>query len=299
MESDGGADAAGPADRAEALAASERRFRLLAEYSSDLVFQISLDSTIEWVSPSSETLLGWRPDEMQGRPSDEFVHPEDIEVRRRAMRALERHVPATYEARIRRKDGSMVWLAVTVRAVLDDDGNEVGRVGSARNVEAEMEVRDALAQREQLYRTTVEAAPIGMALVDLDRRFVEVNPALCSIVGRSAEWLRSHAMADVLDPADDAADRAARTQLLSGEVEHVELEKRLVRPDGTRVWVEHAFAVATVAGHRVRRGARAAQAVEPVQPLDAGAVAAHAGVAQHHAADAPLGRMPGVVLPAV
>ena len=236
----------------EALVESETRFRLLAEHSSDLVFQISLDSTIEWVSPSSESLLGWRPDEMEGRPSEEFVHVDDVATRERAMESLEHGQPAKYEARIRCKDGSTVWLAVTLRAVFDADGHEVGRVGSARNVQAEVEIREALAQRERLYRTTVDAAPIGMALLDLDRRFVEVNPALCKMLGRSADWLKSHGVVDVIDPADDESDRQARTGLLSGETDRLVMEKRLVRADATKIWVQHSVALIRSAGRPAR-----------------------------------------------
>jgi diguanylate cyclase (GGDEF)-like protein/PAS domain S-box-containing protein len=236
----------------EALAESELRFRLLAENASDLVFRISADSTIEWVSPSSEALLGWRPDEMEGHPSEQFVHPDDVGTRWRAMDAIQHAGVAKYEARIKRKDGSTVWLAVSVRAIVDDEGQQVGAVGSARDVQREVEIRDALAQRERLYRTTVDAAPIGMALIDLDRRFVEVNPALCKMLGRSADWLKSHGVVDVIDPTDDLSDREARTKLLSGETDLLEMEKRLVRADATTIWVQHSVALIRSAGRPAR-----------------------------------------------
>jgi diguanylate cyclase (GGDEF)-like protein/PAS domain S-box-containing protein len=77
--------------------------------------------------------------------------------------------------------------------------------------------------------------------VDLDRRFIEVNPALCSIVGRTEEWLLAHRIPDIIDPDDDALDLHMRAEVLSGSQTTVTHEKRLRRADGMTVWVSHSI----------------------------------------------------------
>ena len=49
-----------------------------------------------------------------------------------------------------------------------------------------------------------------MAVVDLRREFVQVNPALCRLLGRSEQWLLEHGLCDVMDPVDDDLDRRLR-----------------------------------------------------------------------------------------
>lgn len=100
-----------------------------------------------------------------------------------------------------------------------------------------------LARSEQRFRLAMSSAPEGIAVVDLDRRFLEVNPALCRMLGRSEDWLLAHGIADIVHPDDEDLDREMRELVVSGEAESVTREKRLVRADGSLVWVEHAVGV--------------------------------------------------------
>jgi PAS domain S-box-containing protein len=56
----------------------ETDFQFLAEHSLDILCRASLDRTLVYISPSSVHVLGWKPEEMTGRPASEFIHPEDL-----------------------------------------------------------------------------------------------------------------------------------------------------------------------------------------------------------------------------
>jgi PAS domain S-box-containing protein len=60
-----------------ALAASEERFRMLAENASDIVIEVRGDGTIEWVSPSVAQVLGWNPIDLVGTQPWKLLHPDD------------------------------------------------------------------------------------------------------------------------------------------------------------------------------------------------------------------------------
>jgi diguanylate cyclase (GGDEF)-like protein/PAS domain S-box-containing protein len=77
--------------------------------------------------------------------------------------------------------------------------------------------------------------------MDLDRRFVEVNPALCRMLTFDAAHLIGRRMVDILNAPDDDVDLRMRDELLSGTTTSATHEVRLIRSDGAMVWVQHAI----------------------------------------------------------
>ena len=139
----------------QALAESEERYRLLAEYSSDFVLRTSPDAVIEWVSPSVTRVLGWRPEDLVGRRSLDFLHPEDLEDALIAIDELATGDSRQGRNRVRRPDGSYRWVSQFIRAVRDESGAVIGRISGWRDIQAEVEAEDALAASEERYRRLI------------------------------------------------------------------------------------------------------------------------------------------------
>jgi PAS domain S-box-containing protein len=93
-------------------------------------------------------------------------------------------------------------------------------------------------------RQVFEHAPIGMALLDLDGRWLEVNAQFCRIVGYSRGELLSLAFSDITASEDLEGDRVLLDQLLKGLIPSYQREKRYVRKDGQAIWVELAVSLA-------------------------------------------------------
>ncbi len=224
-----------------ALAESEARYRLLVENESDIVFRSDPDGIIEWISPSVTDLTGRHPERIVGHRVDEFIHPGDHDTLSSAVLHVLAGEDVSWQGRLAGESGPGPWIAVRSRPLLDGDGTLIGAVSSIRDVDDEVHARAALTESEERFRLTMSSAPIGMAVVDLDRRFVEVNTALCTMLGRSADWLEHHRVADVVHPDDDALDLRMRAEVLGGRLTGTTREKRLVRPDGSVVWVQHSI----------------------------------------------------------
>ena len=220
----------------------ETEFRILAENATDLVIRVGEDGRLAWVSPSVFQTLGWDPDEVMGREPAEFLHPNDAQEIVERVTRLSKGDPRMESARrVLLADGSYHWFSVRASRVTDSEGRPAGRVIGLHDIDAEMRARIALEASERTFRTAMEAAPGGMAVLDLDGRFVEVNKALAVMLGRAPGWLTEHRIADILHPDETAADSALRSQVRSGlEISGVQ-ECRLRRADGTIVWVEHAI----------------------------------------------------------
>jgi len=98
-----------------------------------------------------------------------------------------------------------------------------------------MSADEALRESEERFRLTIDAAPIGMALVSLDGRFVRVNRAFCEVVGYEPAELTNLTFQDITHADDLDTDLAPGGQLARGEIPRYQREKRYVRKDGTVV----------------------------------------------------------------
>ena len=95
-------------------------------------------------------------------------------------------------------------------------------------------VRAGVAERraEERFRVYFERAMVGMAMTSLDKQWLTVNPALCTILGYSAEALIGKRWSELTHPDDLAANVIVFERVLRGEAEGYELEKRFMRADG-------------------------------------------------------------------
>ncbi len=97
----------------------------------------------------------------------------------------------------------------------------------------ELELRESHERFRQLF----DFAPIGMALLEPDGRFVDVNPAFCALTGHTAAELCATTFAAITHPEDLDRDVELARRLLAGELERYEVEKRYRRAGGGEVWV--------------------------------------------------------------
>jgi PAS domain S-box-containing protein len=108
----------------QALAESERRFRLMTDNGRDLVCLHGLDGAFRRASASSTSILGRDPDELSGRQLLEYVHPGDVlSVSQQLERVVEGQATAMLRFRFRHKEGTWVWLEMTVQPTLDQEGH--------------------------------------------------------------------------------------------------------------------------------------------------------------------------------
>ncbi len=119
------------------LAESEKLYRLLATNSKDLItlFKADEEATRVFVSPSVKEILGYTPEELIGKSAFEIMAEEDA----KRMKAETHPVtlsgrPASVEYRIRRKDGTFIWMESFSHPFFDASGKMIGFQTSARDI---------------------------------------------------------------------------------------------------------------------------------------------------------------------
>lgn len=115
------------------------------------------------------------------------------------------------------------------------DGVVRGFFVLATDITASKLVELALRESEERFRLTIDEAPIGMALVATDGRFIRVNRVLCDIVGYAADELTAMTFQAITHPDDLDIDVALAGRLARGEIPRYSLGKRYVRKDGSVV----------------------------------------------------------------
>ncbi len=166
------------------------------------------------------------------------ILPADLEKTEKALQqAILDDQLFTAHFRIRRGDGALRVIKALGRVHYDKQGRAIRVVGTNEDITEKQRQQDIRRELEDRLRATFDGAPIGMALVSLEGRFVEINQSLCQIVGYSKEQLQHLTFQEITYPEDLAGDLRLVEQLLQGELPFYLLEKRYIHQDGHLVWV--------------------------------------------------------------
>lgn len=159
----------------KALRESERRLRLLADMSLDMVSRHALDSTYLWASPASATILGVECEAVTGRSALEFVHPDDrLLVESQLGRIFETRSTRT-RFRILQPSGTTIWVE-SIAVLLNDpeSGNPFEIHCTTRDIEERK-------RQEDLLETTQRIAHLGGWEHDIATNLVTWTPELYRI----------------------------------------------------------------------------------------------------------------------
>ena len=100
----------------------------------------------------------------------------------------------------------------------------------------EVSGEELVEQLAPYFDAAFDHAPIGMAIIAADGRYVRVNDALCAMFGRPAADLIGRRDNELTHPDDRDRDVEIAWKILRGELDSVQLEKRFLKPDGSVVW---------------------------------------------------------------
>jgi diguanylate cyclase (GGDEF)-like protein/PAS domain S-box-containing protein len=165
------------------------------------------------------------------------IHPDDREAVLSAWSTTLTGAPYDIEHRIV-ADGQTKWVHERAEVHFSPEGVALAGLGTVQDITERKVAEEARQESEDRFRNTLEHAPIGMALISPDGKFVQVNQAFCNIVGYATEELLNLTFETITHPEDVAKDVSFVKRMEAGEIPSYEIEKRYLHKDGRIVWVQ-------------------------------------------------------------
>jgi len=271
----------------EALRRSEEKFRGIAERSSDMIFMTDTRGFITYLSPASERIFGYKPQDMAGKNFTNFLVESEIpKAVKRFTEKLQGRKLGVLCLEAKRKDGSRVFIELSSSLIIQD-GKTAGTQGIIKDVterrkveeqlqkaHEELETRvkkrtaelakavetlqkevaerkhaeESLRSAEARFRTIFENTIVGLYRTTPGGQILLANPALVKMMGcRSFKALAKFNVEK--NGYDPLTPRSIFKKLIKKEGRVIGLESVWRRLDGTKLFVsESAFAVKDAKG---------------------------------------------------
>ena len=138
---------------------------------------------------------------------------------------------------VRDLDGTEHWLQTDKVPVCNGDGTVTGIIVMAQDITERRRAEEALRESEERFSGAFEHAPIGVALVSPEGRWLKVNRALCELVGYTEAELLTRTFQDITYPEDLELDLEYVRRMVAGEIRSYQMEKRYIHARGHLVAV--------------------------------------------------------------
>ncbi|MBX7167062.1 MAG: PAS domain S-box protein [Pirellulales bacterium] len=232
------------------LAERERLYRLLADHSSDVIARHAADGTVLYISPSCKGMYGYDPEDIVGRSPFEVVHPDDHEQVRASMaeqEARSEHLRFTFRAMNKR--GEIRWIECYGRRIINEETGQIEYVTDSRDVTDRHDAEERLRTSEEMFRSTIVSAPIGIIIGEGDPgNIVYANPKAREMAeDTDGNILRGQNWHQLFDPVElERAFQAVLAGVVHRQFNGITL--RVVTRSGQEKWVRFVADIARTNG---------------------------------------------------
>ncbi|MDA3896632.1 MAG: PAS domain S-box protein [Desulfobacteraceae bacterium] len=228
-----------------ALQESEKRYRLLADNITDVLFTMDINLNYTYVSPSVKKLRGYEPEELIGTSFFEKASPtthekiaslfkKEIDVEASGQSSPDRS--RSLEVEMYRKDGSTVWIESNVSFLRDETNRPIGIIGINRDINERRLMMDRLRENEEKFRTLAERCPFAIMIYQEDY-WVYANPVVEVISGYTPEEFYRMQFWEVVHPDYRKLVLESGKKRQSGQPAPRAYDLKIIHKTGRDVWV--------------------------------------------------------------
>ena len=228
----------------EALRESEEKYRNITENISDVVWTTDLSLKVTYISASVRKVFMLTPEDYMKLPLEAHFTQNSMgkinsllsaELEREKDPNSEKGRSVQVELEHFRSDGSIIWVAMNVSFIRDNNGNAIGFLGVSRDITERKQAEALLKESEEKFRYLFENSLIGKSLT-LPSGEINFNHTLCKMLGYTAEELKDKKWQEITLPDDIELNEREISKLISGATDSVQFNKRYIRKDGSIMW---------------------------------------------------------------
>ncbi len=163
----------------EALQESESRYRTIIETIPDAIWEVTREGVFTYVSPRSTEIIGYTPEELNGREFFSILSPEGTEHIREILESIPTRQPglSTFDLPAVHKDGTGRILNCRSYPIISADGTLTGFRGVSTDATEYTRNIQALRESELRLRSFIEATDDAVFLIDEEGKIIEWNQA--------------------------------------------------------------------------------------------------------------------------
>lgn len=202
---------------------------------------IGVDSIIHFTNKELCEIFGYYEEELIGE-NVEILMPEEYRNKHRAGMKRNIQDPASKILKSLlvleglRKDGTIFPIELRVTETKFEDSKEMSFTGAIRDISIRKEAEKKLKASELKFRNAFEHAPMGMALINFNDQYLQVNEAFCRMTGYSEKELQKKTTSEITHEEDRERSSDVREMLKKKRRNRESIEKRYIHKDGHTVW---------------------------------------------------------------
>ena len=234
-----------------ALRESEQRFATLAESSPVGIYRTDLRGYCTYVNPRWLELTGLSLTEALGPGWVKALHPDDRDrIAAEWYATTQLGKPFKTECRFQTSQGKLLWIVSQAVVETAADGTITGYIGTIVDITARKSLEEELQEREARLNAFFSSAPVGMAIVDPQMRFVQVNQYLATINGMTVAAHLGRSLREMLPEMAGVLEPLYQSVLDTGKpVLNLEITGEIhTQPGLERSWIVSYFPIGNAGG---------------------------------------------------
>jgi PAS domain S-box-containing protein len=184
----------------EAIKESEVRYRRIVETTNEGVWLLDAKLHTSYVNRQMAEMLGYEPYEMVGRSVFDFYFPADVEQKKQALSRREQGLREQVDERLRRGDGSELWVRMAAAPVFDK-GEFDGALAMMSDITDRKRAEEAIHESEERFRLVANTAPVMIWMSGLDKKPTYFNQLWLDFTGLSETDLKNR-LVGIVHPED-------------------------------------------------------------------------------------------------
>ncbi|TRX41539.1 PAS domain S-box protein [Flavobacterium restrictum] len=224
----------------DALKISNERFTYSSKATSDAIWDWNMITDKIVVGASYSILFGHQFENniITGQECEDFIHPDDKVA---YLKSMDEFINGTddkwsMEYLYLKSDGTYACVNDKAIIIRDEAGKATRMIGAMQDATLEKKLKDELQQSEAQFKGAFENSAVGMALINTEGFYIEVNDRLCEMIGYSNQEMKFLKLQEITHTEDLAIDLEYKEQLDSGKITNFSSEKRFIHKNNSIVW---------------------------------------------------------------